>query len=1124
MRCARCQADNREAAQYCWSCGERLAVICPGCGTAVLPHSQFCDQCGRSLASEVPSAVKQSSAMEKWQSIQRRQSESLAEKLLPQKGKKEGEKKQVAVVFCDICDFTALVETLTPETVYTIMDEVYEILIKNVHRFEGTVNEMTGDGILAFFGAPIAQEGASQSAVRSALAIHRDIARFNDRYAARTGTSPALKMRIGINTGPVVVGTLGNDLRMEFKAVGDTVNLASRLESLAEPGTVLVSEDTFKLTQGLFRFEALGPRFVKGKKRAVDVYRVIAPSAMKTRFDVNAERGLTPLVGRSAELELMMDGFFRLKAGRGNAFAIISEAGMGKSRLLYEFRKRISSEDVTILEGKCLSYSRGIVYHPIVDIVKSNFNLMDGDDDGAVREKLTRGLDRLGVDLNATLPYILELLSVPNSGVNRAAMSAEGIRDRVMEAINHIMRSVASIRPLILAIEDLHWIDKSSEGVLEHLSALVPSCRVMVIYTYRTEYTPPWRHQLYYHPITLNRLANRDSLAMVHHLLGEVMADPELEGLILEKTEGVPFFIEELVTSLGDLAYIERHENAYRLKPGLEGVAIPVTIQDVIRARVDALPGRSKELLQTASVIEREFSYALLKRICGLADDELQAHLAAFIDAALLYERGIFPDTVYVFKHALTRDVLYDSILTTKIQSLHAAVGRAIEALYADRIDDHYGVLAWHYEKGGDDEKAATFFKSAARRAQKAASFKEAVEFAQRRVACLERLPRDDANLKGIVEARATMANYYMGLSMHLDAYRAVEPIVDGARRMDFQEKLPVIYTAIGTYHLWVRQDLAQGQEYLEEVIRNEKGTADPVSLWYASYNLGVHLCWDCQFDKGDALLRNALALSELGANVVGISFVNATLSTQSCLLQGRIGEAFRLSRNCLKVADDSGDIFIKAMGYGAHGAALFCKGFLGEAVELLTKAFQFGEKSTQVAWSIWSGIWLGFAHYELGDYAEALHWHDRVDDIYQRSQIIPHTNFNRGGILRAAARSDPRRVDWRTLDAQYEDNKPEVCKGFIARFIAEALLQAPDPPLDRAGQWIRRAMADNRRNGTLWALASDHRLMAQLSMRRDDRTGAMENLQEAQALYAGCEAEGWVQTVGREMEALSDR
>ncbi|MBW1852056.1 MAG: AAA family ATPase [Deltaproteobacteria bacterium] len=387
MKCPQCAFDNKPGKKFCIECGAKLTVKCPECGSEIEGTEKFCGECGHSLTTPSEPAPKELSFDEKLDKIQRYLPKGLTEKILSQKDRIEGERKQLTVMFCDMKGFTPLVERLGPEEAYSIMDEVYEILIHKVHDYEGTVNEMTGDGILALFGAPIALEDAPQRAIRSSLAIHREMARFSEKMKQKREDLPPLNMRVGIHTGPVVVGTLGNNLRVEFKAVGDTVNIASRVEGLAEPGATYVTEDTFKLTEGFFRFEALGEKKIKGKKEPVKIYWAIAPNSRRTRFDVSAERGLAPFVGRERELETLLDGFDRSKTSRGQAFSVVSEAGVGKSRLLYEFRKAVTGEDVMFLEGKCLSYSRGVAYHPFIDILKANFDIRESDGDPEIREK-----------------------------------------------------------------------------------------------------------------------------------------------------------------------------------------------------------------------------------------------------------------------------------------------------------------------------------------------------------------------------------------------------------------------------------------------------------------------------------------------------------------------------------------------------------------------------------------------------------------------------------------------------------------------------------------------------------------------------------------------------------------
>jgi len=599
-----------------------MEIKCPSCDAFVPLGKKFCGECGHDLSLPSEPPPRDLSLDEKLVKIQRYLPKGLTEKILAQRDRIEGERKQVTVLFCDMEGFTALSDRLGPEEAYSIMDQVYEILIHKVHDYEGTVNEMTGDGIVALFGAPIALEDAPQRAIRSAMAIHREMARFSDRIKQEREGMPPLKMRIGINTGPVIVGTLGNDLRVEFKAVGDTVNLTSRMQELAEPGTTYVTEETFKLTEGLFRFEALGEKAVKGKEEPVNVYRAVAPSTRRTRFDVSAERGLTPFVGRERELELLLDGLERSKGGRGQAFSITAEAGVGKSRLLYEFRKAVANEDVTFLEGRCLSYSRGVAYHPIIDILKANFDILEGDGDLEIREKVKKGLKILGADEASTLPYLLELLAVKDSGIDKIPMSPEVRKDRITEALKGIVLKGSEIRPLILSYEDLHWIDKTSEDHLRHLLESIPGARVLLIFTYRPEFVHAWGAKSYHSQAMLNRLSNRESLTMLSHLLGTEELDKDLEEFILEKTEGVPFFIEELIKSLKDLKIIEREDSRYRITKDVKEATIPATVQDVIMARVDSLPEGSKSLLQTMSVIGREFNYDLIKRVTGLTEQE----------------------------------------------------------------------------------------------------------------------------------------------------------------------------------------------------------------------------------------------------------------------------------------------------------------------------------------------------------------------------------------------------------------------------------------------------------------------------------------------------------------------
>jgi len=902
MKCPKCQFDNREGVKFCEECGAKMELRCPNCGAKIPFGMKFCGECGHKFSLPSEPSPRDVSLDEKLANIQRYLPKGLAEKILAQRGKIEGERKQVTVLFCDMEGFTTLSERLGPEEAYSIMDQVYEILIHKVHDYEGTVNEMTGDGIMALFGAPIALEDAPQRAVRSAMAIHREMARLSERIKQEREGIPPLKMRIGIHTGPVVVGTLGNDLRVEFKAVGNTVNLASRMEGLAMPGTTYVTEETFGLTEGLFRFEALGELDVKGKEGAVKTYRVIAPSTQRTRFDVSAEHGLTPFVGRERELELLLDGLERSKASRGQAFSIVSEAGVGKSRLLYELRKAVANEDVTFLEGKCLSYSRGVAYHPVIDILKANFDIREGDGDFEIREKVKRGLNILGADEASTLPYLLELFAVKDSGIDKIPMTPDTRKDRITEALKRIVLKGSEIRPLILAYEDLHWVDKSSEEVLKYVLESIPGARVLMIFTYRPEFVHTWGGRSYHSQVNLSRLSNRESLIMVSHLLGTQELDKDLEELILEKTEGVPFFIEESVKSLKELKIIERKDNKYHLAKDIQDVTIPATIQDVIMARVDTLPEGAKGVLQTGSVIGREFSYELIKRVTGISELELLSHLSALKDSELIYERGILPQSMYIFKHVLTQEVTYETLLLQRRKVLHGLVGEAIEDLYQDRIEEQVKLLYHDFSLAENWPKAVHYGRLAANRAYRLSQFHEAVTMFEQAQACLLRLPEDRSRQETFIDLQLEMfwALHFLGqgdrmIKVCRKAETVARPLADPVR-------LGKVLTQYGLSYFFENQ-YKQAEEYLLHALEQLKGSGDDALSLGARFPLAVTYFSRAKWGKAAALYSEIIRSQEEQRTQAEYTSGATYLPYTHCCthlgyiraLQGRIEEAKEL-------------------------------------------------------------------------------------------------------------------------------------------------------------------------------------------------------------------------------------
>jgi class 3 adenylate cyclase/tetratricopeptide (TPR) repeat protein len=940
MKCPKCQTENPEGMKFCGECGAKLEKVCPKCNFSNPPQFKFCGECGHPLTLLPKPTFEELSFDEKLAKIQRYLPEGVTEKILAQRGKIEGERKQVTVMFCDMAGFTQLTEILGEEKAFSILDEVSEILIHKVHEYEGTVNEITGDGVMALFGAPIALEDAPQRAIRSSLAIHREMNKFSERME-REKRLPSIKMRAGIHTGSVVVGTLGNDLRVKFTAVGDTVNLASRMETLADPGTTYVTEEAFQLTEGFFRFEALGEKRVKGKEEPVRVYRVIAPSTLRTRFDVSAERGLTPFVGRERELELLLDGLERIKAGRGQAFSIVSEAGVGKSRLLYEFRKAVASEDVTFLEGRCFSYSRGVAYHPVIDILKANFDIPEGCGDVEIREKVKRGLGILGPDEASTLPYLLELLAVKDSGVDKIPMSPEVKKDRIIEALKRIVLKGSEIRPLILAYEDFHWIDKSSEDHLKHLLESIPGAKVLLIFTYRPEFVHTWGAKSYHSQVMLNRLSNRESLMMVSYLLGTEELDKDLEEFILKKTEGIPFFIEELIKSLKDLKIIERENKRYRITKDIKEVTIPATVQDVIMARVDSLPEGSKSLLQAMSVVGRECSYDLTKRLTGLAEQELLSHLSVLKDSELLYERGIYPKSTYVFKHALTQEVAYNSLLLKRREEIHEEIGKAIEALYLDRLEEHYELLAHHYGHSASTEKAVEYLDLANQKAIRVNAMEEAKAYFDEAMGHLDTLPESDVNRQRRISLLVNQGDAFFLLIKMPEYYDLLIRFEPMARGLGNPELLGALYARLGHCHFafghydQAIQTLTKAAELCEAA-----GNAKDAGIVYTFLEWSHSDIGD--FDRVLALEENFLRTMEQRFNlrwyVSGLCAVS-----RACSYLGRWDEAVEAGQKALSVAEEFSDN--STISVAAYNLSIdySWKGELARAVE-------YGELAVQKA------------------------------------------------------------------------------------------------------------------------------------------------------------------------------
>lgn len=713
MQCSICQFGNPEGARFCNQCGTFLYTSA---------HAEFPPQ----------------SFDEKLARIQRYLPQGLTKKILSQRDHIEGERRQVTVMFCDMEGFTPLADRLGAEAIYMVMGQIYEILIEQVHDHEGTINEMTGDGIMALFGAPIALEEAPQRAIWAAHSIHREIAAFNQK---REGLGP-IRMRIGIHSGPVVVGSLGNDLRVEFKAVGDTVNLASRMECMAKPGTTYVTGEVYKQAREMFKFENLGKKIIKGKEESIHVYKVLPGRKEMRRPRLGSERVIfTEMVGRQGKLDKLELHVAKLINGTGSIVNIIGEAGIGKSRLLAELKQREILQRVLLLEGRAISMGLNLSFHPIVDLLKQWAHIRVDDSEAEAFIKLDIAVRELFQDKTGEiLPFVATLMgiSLPDPYRERLkGIEGEPLEKMIRKNMRQLFTRLSTSQPLVLVIDDLHWSDKSSIALLESLFRLAERERVLFINLFRPGYdetgqrildTIKVKYSLNHVEILLEPLDDRKSEILIANMLNFQGVHHTVVGQIVRRAGGNPYFIEEVVRSFIDEGAVVVRGGKLEVTSKFSRMTIPNTINDVLMARIDRLEEETHDLLKVAAVIGRSFFYRILSVVASPVAN-LDERLAYLKEAQLIRERERMEELEYLFNHALAQEATYASILPEKCKALHLKVAYTIEKVFAEKLHAFYGMLAYHYSRAEHLEKAEEALIKAGAEALKSSASSEALHY-----------------------------------------------------------------------------------------------------------------------------------------------------------------------------------------------------------------------------------------------------------------------------------------------------------------------------------------------------------------------------------------------------------
>jgi len=1062
MNCPHCQHENDATARFCEECGGALgARTCANCDLELKPAAKFCPSCGTPAgpASDATPVREPRAYTPK----------HLADKILQSKSALEGERKQVTVLFADVQGSMDLAEELDPEEWHQILDRFFQILTKGVHRFEGTVNQYTGDGIMALFGAPIAHEDHAQRACYAALHLRDEIARYATSLRREHGVRFAARM--GLHSGEVIVGKIGDDLRMDYTAQGHTVGLAQRMEALAEDGKPYLTEATAKLVDGFFELDDQGELNIKGASTPVRVFALLRPGAARSRVDLASRKGLSHFVGRDEELASLVSTFKEADAGRGQVVGLVAGPGVGKSRLLKEFANHVRAAGAVVAESHCASHGRNVPLLSYLQARRELFGLEDRDDPVTVRRKITARFDEMYPELREYIPLWCDLFGAPDTDHPAPPMSPEERHRLLIEWEKRSHGAIAQTRDscVVVLVEDLHWLDAASEAIIESIVAITPSYRHMFLCTYRPEYSPPWVSKSFYRQVPLPTLTEAAAGSLIGTLLGSELADSELARLLQDRCGGTPFFVEEMIQSLAESRYLEGERGAYRLTRAVRDIPLPSTVQSVLAARIDRLDEREKHVLQTASVIGRVFSRDILTAVTH--DAAIDDALSTLVDAELVHEECVYPEVEYAFKHALIQDVAYASQLKGRRTDLHVRVAAALEHHYAQQLDEKAALLAQHWEAAGEALAAARWHRRAAEWVGRTD-----LSAATRHWESVRRLRRQapddrEAAALGVAACRHLLQNMSFRVAVNLDDARAL--LDEGqALASKIEDRRAFLYLSmIYSRVLGGDGDVAAN---LELAVENQ---------------------------------RAALEIDDVVVQANAATFLVDALNVSGALpelLRVAESEITRIPRHTPREGwlwGSNHHTFIRSV----RAFGLIWVGRLPEALDELREVLRLTEEDRTPEIAGYAFFYTAEASYQAGDTNRTLanaRWIQTVSDARPKHLgLRAHTPFAFGFAHLAAGRTPEAVVAFRTaLDHHRRVDKAYA--GKAASYLAEALLQTGDPAPAQAA--AEEAIALCRRSLRAVYEAAAHGVLARALLRSDGasaRTDAEAALANAAAL-----------------------
>jgi class 3 adenylate cyclase/tetratricopeptide (TPR) repeat protein len=950
----------------------------------------------------------------------------LAERILRSKAALEGERKHVTVLFADVKSSTELAEQVDPEEWHKILDRFFAILTEGVHRFEGTVNQYTGDGIMALFGAPIAHEDHAPRACYAALHLRERLSRYTDELRLSRGLN--LGVRMGMNSGEVIVGKIGDDLRMDYTAQGQTVNLAARMEQIAAPGHIYLTDRTARQVEGYFRLRDVGQLRIKGVRDDVRVWDLEDVGTLKTRLDAARSRGFSKFVGRERELAALEDAFDRAAAGQGQVVGVVAAAGTGKSRLCTEFVARCRARGIQVADAQCPTIGKSVPFLPLLELLRDLFDITDTDSANEARRKIAGALSLSGRDFDEVLPLVFDLLGVRDPDHAVPTMDPEARKRKLLAFVRHLVQARSTGEALLIFIDDAHWIDSGSDEFLAQVVEAAGGTRTLVVVNFRPEYRAEWTAKSYYRQIPLGPLGREDIQELLDDLIGRDPSVAFLPDLIQARTGGNPFFTEEVVRSLVESTILEGGRGDYRLVRPLETIEIPATVQAVLAARIDRLAERERGVLQTAALIGKEFPWPILERVADLSAGDLSAALAGLEKAEFIFERSLYPEPEYAFRHPLTQEVALHSQLSDRRRRAHAAIAGAIAKLRASRLDEEAGVLAYHWEEAGQALEAARWHRRAARWTEETDPSES-----------IRRCYKVRALLAGAVDSPETIALYIEACRGILSAaWRVggsdVDVVFAEGKRLAEQSgdlrSVAILFNVYGNAK-GSAGDLRAYHEHASEALRVAGRTGDPV-LSAALASDAHPFCWTGRLREAVRLCEQAIALGpddlSLGRDVFGVS---AYL----------LGSMFR-------------------------GMALVEMGLLEEASSDLDRASE--HPAEQPTPFIWAQAWHVVRAYRSGDVSGALAYArrtlERAEGVGDTvTKVLAHVVL---GVALVAneewnAAEDAER---RALEIARKSRVGFGVTAWALRFLAEARLGRGDSPA--ALELADEALAEARQSG----------------------------------------------------------